>query len=75
MVMAYILISISESDLLEVVATIRAIPHVRQAHALLGPTDCIALIACENHEILRDTILRVRAAKGVTSTDTRYVYD
>ena len=74
MVAAYVLISISAADPLDVVTALRALPAVRQAHVLLGPTDCLAFVECADHAVLRDALLEIRAVKGVTNTDTRYVY-
>lgn len=74
MVRAYVFIQISATDPLEVLAALRQIPAVQQAHVLLGPIDCIALIECANHETLQETILTIRSVRGVVNTDTRYVY-
>ncbi len=74
MVAAYVLISISPVDPLEVVTALQALPAVKQAHVLLGPTDCIAYVECADHAALRDVLMEIRAVKGVTDTDTRYVY-
>jgi DNA-binding Lrp family transcriptional regulator len=74
MVMAYIFLQISATDLLKVLSALRQIPVVKEAHVLLGPTDCIALIECADHEALQESILTIRAVRGVVKTDTRYVY-
>jgi hypothetical protein len=74
MVAAYILITISTADPLDVLTKLRALPAVKQAHALLGPTDCIAFVECVDHATLRDAVLDIRAVPGVANTDTRYVY-
>jgi DNA-binding Lrp family transcriptional regulator len=71
---AYVLIEIQDTDPLEVVTALRSLPEVRQAHAVLGPTDCIAYLECATHDDLRDAILRIRTITGVFRTDTRYVY-
>ena len=74
MIAAYVLNTISAADPLEVVAALHALPAVRQAHVLLGPTDCIAFVECADHAALRDAILEIRSVKGIATTDTRYVY-
>ncbi len=74
MVAAYILISVGAGDPLEVMDQLRMLPAVKHAHILLGPTDAIAFVECEDHHRLRETILEIRSIKGVTDTDTRYVY-
>ena len=74
MLQAYVFIQISAQNPLDVLATIRQIPQVKQAHIVLGPIDCIALVECTNHEELQQTLLEIRWVKGVTNTDTRYVY-
>jgi Lrp/AsnC ligand binding domain len=50
------------------------LPMVKQAHILLGPIDCLALIECVDHEALHEAILSIRGVRGVVNTDTRYVY-
>ncbi len=74
LVAAYVLIQTQEADPLVVVTALRALPQVQQAHMLLGPTDCIAYVACATHDALRDTVTQIRAVPGVLKTDTRYVY-
>ena len=74
MVAAYVLINITMSDPMEVLASLRAVAGVKQAHILLGPTDAIVYIECANHDELRETLLAIRAVQVVEDTDTRYVY-
>ncbi len=74
MVAAYILIRIAASDPLEILEQLRRMNAVRSAHILLGPTDAIAYVECADHDQLRAAILDIRSIKGVTDTDTRYVY-
>ncbi len=74
MVQAYVLITISSTNPLEVLTTLRQIPEVKQAHILLGPIDCIALIECADHQALQETIIDIRSVQGVVNTDTRYIY-
>ncbi len=74
LVAAYVLIQTHDADPFVVVTALRTLPTVTQAHVLLGPTDCIAYVACADHATLRDTVLQIRALPGVVKTDTRYVY-
>ncbi len=74
LVAAYVLIETQEADPLVVVTALRTLPAVKQAHVLLGPTDCMAYVECADHAALRDTVLQIRALSGVVKTDTRYVY-
>ena len=72
MVSAYILIDISiDVDEPEALATIRAVPGVRQAHLIVGPNDCIAYVEVETQEESMDTLRAIRNIKGVLRTDMR----
>lgn len=68
---AYILIQMNAKDPRKVMATIRAIAGVKQAHLLVGPTDCIAYVERDTLESLGDTVVALRSVDGVVSTDTR----
>ncbi len=74
MLAAYVFIQIIAIDPRAVLAALREIPGVKQAHGLLGPTDCIAFIEGADQDELLETVLTIRAIKGVANTDTRYVY-
>jgi hypothetical protein len=56
------------------VGGVGSLPHVTQAHMLLGPTDCMAYVECATHAALRDMVMQIRAVPDVLKTDTRYVY-
>jgi DNA-binding Lrp family transcriptional regulator len=72
MVAAYILIDIStDIDEPEALAAIRAVPGVRQAHLVVGPTDCIAYIEVETYAQSMDTLRAIRDIPGVLRTDMR----
>jgi DNA-binding Lrp family transcriptional regulator len=70
---AYVLILIQASvtDPREVVEKIRRIEGVKQAHATIGPTDCIAFIEGPDPDALTASLLAIRAVEGVERTDTR----
>jgi len=71
MTAAYILMQLNATDPRKVMKSIRAVAGVKQAHILIGPTDCIAYVETEDPEALANTIVGLRGVKGVTSTDTR----
>jgi DNA-binding Lrp family transcriptional regulator len=68
---AYVLIQVSVTDPRELVEKIRGIEGVKQAHALAGPTDCIAFIEGPDLDALTASIMAVRVVEGVERTDTR----
>ena len=71
MTAAYVLMQLNATDPRKVMKSIRAVTGVKQAHLLVGPTDCIAYVETGNLESLGDTIVALRSVKGVASTDTR----
>ena len=71
MTAAYILTQLDATDPRKVMKSIRAVKGVKQAHLLVGPTDCIAYVEADSLEALGDTIVALRSVKGVASTDTR----
>lgn len=71
MTAAYVLMQLSVTDPRKVMKSIRAVPGVKQAHLLVGPTDCIAYVETDSQEALANTIIALRNVKGVASTDTR----
>jgi DNA-binding Lrp family transcriptional regulator len=72
MITAYVLIQVSVTDPREVVEKIRGIEGVKQAHALAGPTDCIAFIEGPDLDALMASVMAIRAVEGVERTDTRF---
>ena len=68
---AYILMQLNATDPRNVMKSIRAVTGVKQAHLLVGPTDCIAYVETESTESLAETVFALRSVKGVASTDTR----
>ena len=71
MTSAYILMQLSATDPRKVMKAIRAVTGVKQAHLLVGPTDCIAYVETADLEALGNAVVALRGVKGVTSTDTR----
>jgi hypothetical protein len=71
MTAAYILMQLNATDPREVMKNIRTVAGVKQAHLLVGPTDCIAYVETEALESLGDIVVALRGVQGVASTDTR----
>jgi DNA-binding Lrp family transcriptional regulator len=71
MTTAYILMQLNATDPRKVMKSIRAVKGVKQAHLLVGPTDCIAYVETADLEALGNTVVALRSVKGVASTDTR----
>lgn len=71
MTAAYIIIQLNATDPRKVMAAIRAVAGVKQAHLLMGPTDCIAYVEADTLESLGDIVVALRGVNGVASTDTR----
>jgi len=53
---------------------LRGIAGVKQAHAVAGPTDCIAFVEAADQEALIAVVSAIRAVEGVASTDTRIAW-
>jgi hypothetical protein len=71
MTAAYVLMQLNATDPRKVMKSIRAVTGVKQAHLLVGPTDCIAYVETDSQEVLANTVVTLRSVKGVASTDTR----
>lgn len=71
---AYILVQASPGTSFEVLSTVREIKGVKQAHAIMGPTDGIVFVETADLEELAETVMAIRAVNGVASTDTRFAW-
>lgn len=70
-VKAYVLINVSGEKAKKVAETLNGIKGVRNAHAVTGPYDVIAMVEAEDLEALGDLILvGVRGTPGVSNTLT-----
>jgi len=70
---AYVLVG-TQGDARQVVQKIRALKGVKEADAVWGPSDVIALVEVDSMQELSDLVAgQIRAVAGVTSTDTRIV--
>lgn len=71
---AYVLIDLNIAvDFHETLNTIRSIAGVKQAHLIVGPTDCIVYLEVADQRTAIETIQELRDIKGVERTDTRPV--
>lgn len=74
MMSAYVKIQIGNAtDMKGIHAALHAIPGVKSVHFLAGPTDVIAFVDVADQAGMMDAIGKIRAVKGVASTDTRIV--
>lgn len=72
MTSAFVMIQVGNAtDLKGLHSALHAVPGVKSVHFLAGPTDCIAFVDAADTAGLMDAIGKIRAIKGVTSTDTR----
>ncbi len=60
-------------DIREVHKALHAVMGVKTVHFLAGPTDAIAFVEVADMGALMETVGKIRAVKGVGSTDTRIV--
>ena len=74
MITAYIFVQFGPGEPAETLSAIRETAGVKQAHALMGPTDIVAVIEVADLEALGDTLMAMRAVDGVKSTDTRLAW-
>ena len=71
---AYILMKVKTGKSKEVLAQLRQIPGVEQAHACFGQPDIFGLINAEDEKALADVIMNtVHTISGVEETDTHIV--
>jgi DNA-binding Lrp family transcriptional regulator len=74
MTSAFVMIQIGNAtDMKSIHAALHAIPGVKSVHFLAGPTDVIAFVDVADQAGMMDAIGKIRAVKGVASTDTRIV--
>ena len=74
MMSAFVMIQIGNApDMKGIHAALHAIPGVKSVYFLAGPTDVIAFVDVADQAGMMDAIGKIRAVKGVASTDTRIV--
>jgi DNA-binding Lrp family transcriptional regulator len=74
MVSAYVLVSVEAGKNHDVVAALRQVAGVRQAHTCWGQPDILAYIEVDDDSAMADTVLvTVQAIPGVRTTETHLV--
>lgn len=74
MVAAYVLVSVEPGKNEPVVASLRAMPAVKQAHSCWGKPDIFAFVEVENETALAQTVLtHIQSIAGVRDTETHIV--
>ncbi len=61
------------SDMRKLHKALHEVAGVKTAHFLAGPTDVVAFVEAADQAALMETVGKLRAVKGVASTDTRIV--
>lgn len=78
MVAAFVLIKVTPdagwSDAAAMHGAMHAVPGVKTVHFVAGPTDIIAFVEVADQKAMMETIGKLRAIKGVFSTDSRIVW-
>lgn len=71
---AIVLVQVSGSaDLLGLHKDLHAVENVKDVFIVAGPTDVVCHVEAPDIDALARTILKMRAVKGVASTDTRLI--
>jgi DNA-binding Lrp family transcriptional regulator len=74
MVSAYVLVSVEPGKNEEVVAALREIRGVKQAHACWGQPDIFAFVEVTDDTALSDTVLQaIQGIPGIRGTETHIV--
>ena len=71
---AYILIKVKAGRTKDVVAALKRIPGVEQAHSCFGRPDIFVFISVNDERALSDVVItKIHAIDGVEETDTHIV--
>jgi DNA-binding Lrp family transcriptional regulator len=71
---AYILIKVKAGKTKDVVATLKRMPGVEQAHSCFGRPDIFLFISVQDERALSDVVItKIHAVDGVEETDTHIV--
>lgn len=74
MVAAYVLVSVEPGKNAPVVAALREMPVVKQAHSCWGKPDVFAFVEVESETTLAQTVLTdIQSIPGVRDTETHIV--
>ena len=74
MTSAYVFLQVSQESGFEGLPALREIEGVRQAHAIMKPTDGVVYIEVPDMEALAIIVMAIRGLEGVASTDTRLAW-
>lgn len=69
-VLAFVTLDISQGGLAEVVAHLRTVPEVIEAHTMSGPGDLHCRVVARNNQHLQEVLNRVLELSGITRTAT-----
>ncbi|CUQ67078.1 MAG: Lrp/AsnC ligand binding domain-containing protein [Nitrospira sp.] len=73
---AYILIKVKAGKAKDVVAALKRIAGVEQAHSCFGRPDIFAFISVQDERALSDVVIsKIHTIEGVEETDTHIVAD
>jgi len=72
-VMAFTTLEIAQGRLADVVAHLRAIPEVLEAHAITGPGDVHARLVAHTNQHLQEVLNRVLEVRGINRATTQIV--
>ena len=71
---AIVLVQVSGgADLSAVHKELHAVENVKEVFIVAGPTDAVCHVEAADSDALGHTILKMRAVRGVASTDTRFI--
>ncbi|MDH4088187.1 MAG: Lrp/AsnC ligand binding domain-containing protein [Nitrospira sp.] len=71
---AYILIKVKAGKTKDVVATLKRMPGVEQAHSCFGRPDIFLFISVQDERALSDVVItKIHSVDGVEETDTHIV--
>jgi hypothetical protein len=71
---AIVLVQVSGgADLNAVHKDLHGVENVKEVFVLAGPTDALCHVEAADVDTLVRTVQKVRAVKGVASTDTRFI--
>jgi DNA-binding Lrp family transcriptional regulator len=74
MVSAYVLVSVEPGKNQDVVAALRSLEPVKQAHACWGQPDIFAFVEAADDQALVDTVLTtIQGFPGIRTTETHIV--
>ncbi len=77
MVAAFVFLQIAVAGWDEIRAlhdALHAVPNVKTVHMVAGPIDAIVFAEAADQAALAETVGKIRGTKGVTRTDTRFVW-